>query len=518
MQDDEHVTSALSYFNHPGQRSAGGYSDDDWKVIGERIMSKLSGKHKMDDEKIVSVEEESSAQPHESETTQVQASEASPVVGEIEETAFCTKCGKDVKFAKKPKKGTVLNRLALIGECEHGHKIMRFVKESMEQTQVFGELLVLREAPMSTDAHEVELRILQPGWSANGRYYSPDCIREAAPLFTGIKAYADHPTRAGDVDRPERSIRDIIGYYPRAWVAEDGSLRGVLRVVGESISWLWPLIVETVTNSAELVQASINALGQVEPGEVDGRKGNVVKRIVKATSTDVVTQAAAGGQFERLLASDGSLTSELLHAMSYEEFVTSRPDFVDRMRAEMKTARKDELTEAARLELAEAHSKASGLADRVAILEAELAQSKAEVSTLVESARSEVTHEKESVEAELASLRANSMARESVLLARVRVLEANVPVVLRDEAVRSISGMNEEQALQTLESMRSKWRGMVLESGRVPVSDNGPVPKAAPPRTNAVARVLGVEVVPLDGERPEEYAARKRAITEGKQS
>lgn len=35
--DDEHIRAAIAYFNHEGQREAGGYSEEEWAAIGRRI-------------------------------------------------------------------------------------------------------------------------------------------------------------------------------------------------------------------------------------------------------------------------------------------------------------------------------------------------------------------------------------------------------------------------------------------------------------------------------------------------
>ncbi len=582
ISDAAQAVTAFQYFNHPGQRAAGGYSEADWRKIGERIMAKLKGKYSIKGDRIVVVESGSpdldiddafsqaferlkiewlAAPPSAKEAvrstvTQVQETgrrhsqsdidlidkaiallqqargeevpepepSAQPAKVQItteadQETAFCPKCGKVMPFAKPPEKGKLLNRVALIGECGKGHKMSKFVKESVESTpQYFGELLPLREATVDAVAHEVELRIIRPGWSENGRYYGPDQVREAAPLFAGIKAYADHPSKTQDSDRPERSVRDIVGYYPKAWIAEDGSLRGVLRVVGEAIGWLWPLIEETVSHGADLVQASINALGEVAPGEVEGRKGNIVKRIIKANSTDVVTQAAAGGQFERLMAGGDGYTDDLVHAMTYEQYLAARPDFVEQMRGEMKTARKDELEESTRSEIAQVAMAAEDKTKRIIELEAILAGTQGALETAVatteaaiESVRLESKSAKDAVDVEFAKLRTDSAAREATLLASIRILESNIPVQMREEAARRIIGMEAEQAMAELANLRATWRGLVLESGKVPVTGNGPAP-VRPQATNPVASIFGIRIVPLDGETPEQYAVRKAAM------
>lgn len=42
--DDSHLMAALRYFNHKGQRTAGGYSASQWQQMGEKLAKKLSSK------------------------------------------------------------------------------------------------------------------------------------------------------------------------------------------------------------------------------------------------------------------------------------------------------------------------------------------------------------------------------------------------------------------------------------------------------------------------------------------
>lgn len=132
--------------------------------------------------------------------------------------------------------------------------------------------------------------LVRPGWSENGRYYSQRVLAQALALFEGAKAYADHPSQQELRDRPERSVRDIIGYYGNVKQEPDGRLTATLHLV-ETAGWLRPLI------EAGLVGLSINALGHTRLGEAEGRRGQLVESIAKVTSVDVVTQAAAGGGF-----------------------------------------------------------------------------------------------------------------------------------------------------------------------------------------------------------------------------
>ncbi len=58
--DREHIRAAIAYFNHEGQREAGGYTPAEWAIIGRRIAEAaaklLKGKYEYEDGKIIRIE------------------------------------------------------------------------------------------------------------------------------------------------------------------------------------------------------------------------------------------------------------------------------------------------------------------------------------------------------------------------------------------------------------------------------------------------------------------------------
>lgn len=231
------------------------------------------------------------------------------------------------------------------------------------RTGYFAELSPLSEAriigdnDMAADGSVVRVTLIKPGWSVNGRYYAKEVLGRAAGLFEGGQAYADHPSRTERQDRPERSVRDLVGYYENVRQESDGSLTADLHVVQD---WMKPIVRAAVNENGNLAGLSINALGETRPGEVAGKRGMIVEDIIKHNSTDVVTTPAAGGKFEKLIASSGdTFTRDLLGAMSLAELKETlrdvRPDLVKAWQKEWKTPRDTKAANTARAELAEAN-------------------------------------------------------------------------------------------------------------------------------------------------------------------
>lgn len=254
------------------------------------------------------------------------------------------------------------------------------------KTAVLIENINLTEAEVNAESRTVDVVLIRPGWSANGRYYSPDVLAKAAPLFEGVKAYANHPSieqlRRGE----PRSVLEITGQYTNVHIGPGGELRATREVFGEAGERVWPLIVRSVEGKRPVIGLSINAVGKAAPGEIDGRKGIIVEDINAANSVDDVTEPAAGGGYTALVAGVESLAQDILEALDFEEWTVARPDFVERLKREWKQVRQDEAVAAAvaerdqaRRALVEAERQVDTLRKRQAEQDAEIARLRAEI-------------------------------------------------------------------------------------------------------------------------------------------
>jgi len=170
--------------------------------------------------------------------------------------------------------------------------------------RVLTSLLEAVLAPVGADGirpHEVEVVCIRPGLSKNGNFYGRDVVRSMVPLFEGARAFADHPAPG---ERPERSVRDLVGYYKAPRIDEQGALRAILKVT-RNADWLYMLIEEALADGRpDLVGISIDADARVRAGEVDGRAVRIVESVTRLNSCDVVTRASAGGALARLRQAD----------------------------------------------------------------------------------------------------------------------------------------------------------------------------------------------------------------------
>lgn len=166
---------------------------------------------------------------------------------------------------------------------------------------VVGDCIPLVEATVRRDG-TVPIKLIEDGWSENGRYYSADVLeRDGATAFpAGTHMFWDHPTASEESDRPERSLRDLAAVLvsDAHWMAEGPAGSG-LYADAKPIADYAPLVEELAPH----IGVSIRASGYAHAGEADGQAGQIIERIAVGKSVDFVTTPAAGGEIVSLFES-----------------------------------------------------------------------------------------------------------------------------------------------------------------------------------------------------------------------
>lgn len=140
--------------------------------------------------------------------------------------------------------------------------------------------------------------------SKNGRYYACDALRESVPDWDGVKVYDNHLTDAEFESKGGmRSIKnEWVGNIIRPrWDEARRCLKGVFKVVDEGLAKkLLEAFEQKVLNTIGL---SIDTAPKEARIWHEGREWSVVEGFKKIFSTDLVAEPAAGGGFDRILAS-----------------------------------------------------------------------------------------------------------------------------------------------------------------------------------------------------------------------
>ncbi len=138
------------------------------------------------------------------------------------------------------------------------------------------------------------LKIIAPGWSSNNIYYSDDLLKRDGPgaFAAGTHLYWNHPSASEDIDRPERSLRDLAGVTVTSARFESQGRAG--PGLFAKIKTFAPFG-DRIRELASHIGASIRAEGETEHGTANGRAGQLATKISRGLSIDFVTRAAAGG-------------------------------------------------------------------------------------------------------------------------------------------------------------------------------------------------------------------------------
>ncbi len=166
----------------------------------------------------------------------------------------------------------------------------------VEIRETAGEIDTLR-ADAGDGRHVLDVTLIRSGKSKMGNIYPSDVLRESTQLFEGVAAFADHNN---DDRRPERSVRDIVGYYKNVRhhaEGEQGRLAGELHLL-PGTDWLWTLMQETQRHPS-ICGLSIDAYAACQESD-DGRQVAEFRRV---NSVDIVTRPSAGGTIDHIIAS-----------------------------------------------------------------------------------------------------------------------------------------------------------------------------------------------------------------------
>lgn len=143
------------------------------------------------------------------------------------------------------------------------------------------------------------VRVITEGKGSSTNYKGEVLKRDVGLFKAGRKIYMDHAGAIDQENRPERSAKEIVGYFVDDGVWDE-SERGVFQnahIFSDHREWVKERAI------AGVIGMSISAEGEVE--ESDTGESELV-RLTKVNSVDIVTEAGRGGKFTTLLESKGA--------------------------------------------------------------------------------------------------------------------------------------------------------------------------------------------------------------------
>lgn len=172
---------------------------------------------------------------------------------------------------------------------------MNGVMESVTgELREFGGIVVPLIEAKTDDKGTIPVKIIDAGWGSSG-YYSREVLQQAvnARVYAaGTQMFWNHPSKADEKDRPERDLRDLAGVLTEdAWWDEHGPKGPGVYARAKVFS---PYR-DAVAEMGPYIGLSHYVWGESKTGEAEGKKGDIITRIVAARSVDFVTVPGRGG-------------------------------------------------------------------------------------------------------------------------------------------------------------------------------------------------------------------------------
>ncbi|HSV81485.1 MAG TPA: hypothetical protein VLK85_19995 [Ramlibacter sp.] len=173
------------------------------------------------------------------------------------------------------------------------------VKEAVVETVLAGGVAVFREA----EDGSIEVTLVKAGASKNGNYYPESVLKEAAPMFEGVRVFAkgDKEHLAGD----GKSVRNLIGgiygvRFVEAAGAEAARLVGTFKALDPTDGAVVKMAGAVKRSMQNLLGLSIDAHARTKQRLEGGKRLREATKFTKVNSVDLIVEPGAGGGLDRL--------------------------------------------------------------------------------------------------------------------------------------------------------------------------------------------------------------------------
>ena len=180
--------------------------------------------------------------------------------------------------------------------------------QQAEGDEGFETFLRLDQAK-NPEGTEWDVTICEPGFTKNGWFLDEDVLRDAAGLFEGVDVNLFQLPETGATHVPDQLfdiksllVKNKIGWIDKVRYVAGQGLKGVLHFV-DSAKWLGKNMLEAIETGAKVYGLSYDCPVRAKTDKVEGRSVFRALKFLAADSVDIVTRPAAGGKFNRAIAS-----------------------------------------------------------------------------------------------------------------------------------------------------------------------------------------------------------------------
>ncbi|MDH1333260.1 Mu-like prophage major head subunit gpT family protein [Comamonas thiooxydans] len=190
------------------------------------------------------------------------------------------------------KTGVVIPDISEADRAAGRVKLSEIVRESQEA-------VAFREAQDGT----IEVTLIRAGRSGNRNYYPDQALREAAPMFEGVRVFAksdaDHSAGRG------KDVRNLIGgiysvRFVEGKTPDTGSLVGTFKAIDPSDSTVTKMVGSVKRGMQGLLGLSIDADARTRKRTSGSETLREAVKFTKVHSVDLIVEPGAGGGLDRL--------------------------------------------------------------------------------------------------------------------------------------------------------------------------------------------------------------------------
>jgi len=180
-----------------------------------------------------------------------------------------------------------------------------------------------------------DVTICEPGFTKNGWYLPEDALRDAEGLFEGVGVNLYELPEATHVPNPLFELKDLLAKNKVGWidkvryVAGEG-LKGVLHFL-DSAKVLGKDMLAASKAGQRIYGLSYDAAVRAKKDVVEGKTVFRLLKFLVADSVDIVTRPAAGGKFNRAVASRQAQQGRVIMDKKelWDLIQEKRPDLLD---------------------------------------------------------------------------------------------------------------------------------------------------------------------------------------------
>ena len=199
------------------------------------------------------------------------------------------------------------------------------------------EILMRLDAAKDIDGSAWDVLICEPGFTKNGWFIPDEALRVVADekMFENVDVNLfELPTGATHLPDPLFDIKSLLVKSKVGWIdnvkhAAGVGLQGVLHFL-ESAKWLGKNLLAAKTKGGSVYGLSYDCPVRAAKAVVEGKEVFKINKFLSADSVDIVTRPAAGGKFNRAVASVPAHNKEDVMKKKMIDLIrVKRPDLLD---------------------------------------------------------------------------------------------------------------------------------------------------------------------------------------------